>query len=150
MARYINNVRTSGNMEAISREIADYLTREGFKYKSVKGENVWQKGSGMITAPQFIKVQLGDGIAHIEAWLKQALLPGVYVGEMGLDGFYGAIPKSMLKGRVMQVERILQSGGAPVNLAANAAAVNAFCRNCGKQLQPGAQFCEYCGSKVQV
>lgn len=56
------------------------------------------------TAPQFMSVVCHDGMVTVQAWIKQALLPGVYVGEMGLTGFYGVAIKEMLKGRVARVE----------------------------------------------
>lgn len=60
-----------------------------------------EKGVGLLTAPQFLKLSVNnDGSYVLEAWIKFAILPGVYVGEMGTKGFVGALPKQLLKERV--------------------------------------------------
>ena len=100
MARFIAEMPT-GKPDDMVRFIAeDYLSKEGFKQKLYKGEAVWKKGNGLLTAPQFIKISSLQGHVHLEAWIKQAILPGVYVGEMGLDGAYGFAIKKVLKDRV--------------------------------------------------
>lgn len=97
MARFVAEMPT-GKPDDMVRFIAeDYLNKEGFKQKIYKGEQVWKKGTGMLTAPQFIKFSTYQGNVHLEAWIKQAILPGVYVGEMGLNGAYGFAIKKLLK-----------------------------------------------------
>ena len=81
----------------------DFFTKEDFHFKEIKGEGVWQHGTGLLTAPQFVKYTYQDGMLTLEAWLKYAWLPGVYSGEMGLTGFVGALPKSALKAKVDQL-----------------------------------------------
>ena len=85
----------------------DYMKNEGFSYTTVKGEPVWKKGVGALTAPQFMKVECQNGHVHMEAWLKYALLPGVYVGEMALKGFFGIAVKKPLKKRMELLTQIL-------------------------------------------
>lgn len=85
----------------------DYLNKEGFKPVLYKGEWVWKKGQGILTAPQYIKLTYGGGVVHIEAFLRNAILPGVYVGEMGLDGAWGFLVKDMLRGKVNELVRLL-------------------------------------------
>lgn len=45
----------------------------------------------------------------LEAWIKFAILPGVYVGEMGTKGFVGALPKQLLKERVDKTLMAMQA-----------------------------------------
>jgi hypothetical protein len=45
-----------------------------------------------------------SGKLYLEAWLKFPILPGVYVGEFGIDGLFGVIPKRQLKVRVEAIE----------------------------------------------
>ncbi len=106
MARYQNSFVSSKSPEEIQQVLTKFCEMEGFKFVTYKGEQVYKKGSGIMTAPQFVKVSVNGNQIFLEAWLKSALLPGVYVGEMGLDGFAAAVPKSMLKTRV---ERLLAS-----------------------------------------
>lgn len=72
-----------------------------------KGEDVWEKGVGLLLGPQFIKVAPEDGHLHLEAWVKGVLLPGLYVGEMGTEGLMGAFPKRQLKQRVTELENLI-------------------------------------------
>lgn len=69
-----------------------------------------KKGVGLLTAPQFLKLSVNnDGSYVLEAWIKFAILPGVYVGEMGTKGFVGALPKQLLKERVDKTLMAMQA-----------------------------------------
>lgn len=95
--------------------VNDFFEKEGFTLKNYKGEMVWKKGTGMLAAPQFIKVDYQNGTVYLEAWMKYAIIPGVYCGEMGLTGAVACIPKSILKGRVDDLMNLLaQQVSAPV------------------------------------
>ena len=91
MSRFIAEFACNKPDDMIKFISEDFFLKEGFEVANVKGEIVWKKGVGMMTAPQFVKLVYGGGKVHIEAWLKYAILPGVYAGEMGLDGFMGAL-----------------------------------------------------------
>lgn len=86
----------------------DFFAKEGFTLTDYNGERVWKKGVGMLTAPQFIKVDYQNGQVHLEAWMKYAILPGVYCGEMGLTGFWGFAVKKVLRDRVDALIYLLQ------------------------------------------
>ena len=77
--------------------IADFMSKEGFSYIQHKktGEPVWYKDMGAIEGPQYIKIEQMGAMAHIEAWIT-----GSFGGEMSLEGFVGALPKSMMKSKV--------------------------------------------------
>lgn len=97
--------------------VQDFFSKEGFIYTEYKGEYVWRKGNGWVIAPQFIKVDYINGQIHIEAWLKNVLLPGVYFGEMNLKGGYGVLLKKELQKTVDMLIELLQQ---PVNQPAYA------------------------------
>jgi hypothetical protein len=109
MARYVNDISTSKSETEQQEIIESFMKKEGFLKHRYKGEDVWKKGVGLLMAPQFIKTETGSGNVHIEAWIKYALLPGVYVGEMGTSGFFAIIPKGVLKKRVISLETALSS-----------------------------------------
>lgn len=48
-----------------------------------------------------------EGSVRVEAWIKWALLPFVFVGEMDLKGCFGFIPKKFLKDKVIILEKLL-------------------------------------------
>lgn len=81
--------------------INDCLTKEDFSIVDYQGEKVWKKGSGWLAAPQYMSFKFLDGpTVHIEAWIRIAILPGVYLGDKSLEGFYGFALKKHLKNRV--------------------------------------------------
>lgn len=107
MARTITNFQATRPDDQVRQIVVDYLSKEGFSYTTIKGEPVWKKGVGMLAAPQFMKVECLNGQVHLEAWLKYPLLPGVYVGEMSLKGFWGIAIKKALQKRVDLLTQLL-------------------------------------------
>lgn len=108
MARFVADMPTGKPDDMVQFIVQDYLTKEGFKqilYK--KTEQVWKKGNGLLTAPQYIKVLTNQGNVHLEAWMRYVILPGVYVGEMDLSGGWGFAVKALLKNRVDALARLL-------------------------------------------
>ena len=173
MGRYICDFMMEQNQQEFFNRAHQLLTSMGYEYVTFKGEEVFKKGNGWISAPTFFKISYSGTTVRMEAWLKTALLPGVYVGEHGVDGVWGFAVKEILKGRVAQLEQLIMSMGArplgtPIgvihttNQAPQAIpAVQAqtqpqqavtggnFCTNCGKALPQGSAFCSECGKAVK-
>lgn len=105
--RYQLNFPANRNDQDAQNVIGQYLTQEGFSMVMYKGEYVWKKGVGFLTAPQYVKATCQNGWVYLEAWIRFAILPGVYLGEMGLTGFFGAVPKKMLRDRVNMLASLL-------------------------------------------
>lgn len=166
MARYHNEFKFNAPInERLFSDIHQYLLNEGYEYRNFEGENVYKKGKGLATAPTFVKIMADGNRIVIEAWIKTALLPGVYVGESGIDGFYGAIPKGVLGGRVRFIETmIMNNGGVATGATApapNPPAPPAYGQPQNPPVQPqqpphrvdpGTQqefiFCTKCGNKM--
>lgn len=104
MSRYKNAMQTPYPAEVYAQPLSQYMTNEGFKLVDYKGQKVWKKGVGIATAPQFFSIQYQGNTIYLDAFLRYPILPGVYVGEMGITGFFGALPKGLLKTRVHAVE----------------------------------------------
>lgn len=136
MGRYVAEYTIGQPDEFIRLVSEDYFQKEGFKLVPYKGEMLWKKGRGVLTAPQYIKLAYGQGIVHVEAFIRWTILPGVYVGEMALDnGFVGAIPKSMLMDKVNTLLRLLSQpmpaaapAGGPMPAAAPGGCSPAYAR----------------------
>ncbi|MBQ7346084.1 MAG: hypothetical protein IJW45_08510 [Oscillospiraceae bacterium] len=118
MARYVNEVQLRCEPLEGFNKVRAYLEGEGFEYVTYKGENVFQKGIGFWTAPTFIKVTFGTTSARVEAWIKYALLPGVFLGEMGMNGAVGFAAKGTMKRCVPVIEQMLSSGPQGVQTGA--------------------------------
>ena len=109
MARHIVRFYSPFSPQQVNDFFLSYMNGEEFKLTTKKGESFWKKGMGLLTAPQFIKLTQQNNVYTLEAWLKFALLLGVYIGEMDLKGFVGCLPKSFLESRVNQILSTLQA-----------------------------------------
>jgi hypothetical protein len=105
MSRYQNAIATRRSPQELFQIIGGYLTQQGFRVVDQQ-QNVWQKGMGLMLGPQFVRFEAHPGQLRLEAWIKFALLPGVYLGEMGIHGWFAFIPKMQLKSRVQEIERL--------------------------------------------
>ncbi len=108
MSRFVEDITTTKPPADVERDVSGYLTKEGFKRVTYSGEEVWKKGLGLISGPQYITATPVDGHVHLEAWMKFAVLPGLYVGEAGTKGVLGGLPKRKLRERVEHIEEILR------------------------------------------
>ena len=96
MSRYLRQFPIQNiDLNFVSSEIGRYMTSEGFSLVPYKGQTVWSKGYGFFTGPQYLTMSYYSNMIVLEAFIKMALLPGVFVGEYGLDGFFGAVPKQL-------------------------------------------------------
>jgi hypothetical protein len=109
MGRYVNQMQVDYDTSLLAPGIDQFMTAEGFAPVNYKGETLWKKGMGILTAPQYLSVTYSPNLVTIQAFIKWALIPGVYVGEMGTDGFVGAIPKKALEKRVRTVEHFINT-----------------------------------------
>ncbi|MFH1198111.1 MAG: hypothetical protein V1720_20585 [bacterium] len=108
MSRFIKDYQVSKSAGEIQNIINNFISKEGFKEYLYKGKNVWKKGVGLAVGPQFMDFQVTDGKVHLEAWAKFAILPGLYAGEMGIEGLIGKIPKNLLKKKIEEFESLLK------------------------------------------
>jgi len=108
MARYVKRFPISGiDTTGIANQIGTYMTSEGFNIVNYNGQQVWKKGSGLLTMPQYMAITFTPQEVVVEAFIRYAILPGVYVGEMGIEGAMLAIPKGLLSKRVDAVQKYL-------------------------------------------
>jgi hypothetical protein len=109
MARYTNALQTPGPAEYYAPTINHYMTNEGFDLVNYNGQPVWKKGVGLLVCPQYLSVQYQGNVIYLEAFIRYPILPGVYVGEMGLSGFFQWVAKDLLKNRVIALEQFIVS-----------------------------------------
>ena len=93
MARTTIVTQSNCKFEQAENIINNILSKNGFKQTTINsGENVWKKGTGFLTAMQFIKIDFSSNEFTISAWV-QAGLGSVGGNEMDLTGVVAAIPK---------------------------------------------------------
>ena len=96
MARTSMTIPYSCSLDEAQEKISSILSKKKFKMTTIKtGENVWKKGTGLMTAMQFVKVDFGQNECVLSAWI-QVGLGSVGGGEMDLTGVVGALPKKQL------------------------------------------------------
>lgn len=109
MARYIKDFQTNVEPQVIHSAVNQYLQSEGYEYINYNGENVFKKGSGIWANPTFFKFTYFGNMVRMETWMKYAFFPGVYVGELGVDGFVGCAVKGSWKNRIRNLEGVLSN-----------------------------------------
>lgn len=154
MPRYIKEYPRNSFSGNHYREICDYLTKNGFEQTTCEGERVFQRGTGAMVAPSFLKLTYTPDKVRVEAWLKTAILPGVFVGEMGLTGFAGSAARGKLKKAVAYIDTLLSSGTPAAPDAVNCggedvATLTQCCPCCGTAYPQGSNFCSACGNVIQ-
>ena len=107
MARYIKDFQINVDPQKVHATINNYLQKEGYEYIHYDGENVFKKGKGFMSNPTFFKFSYSGNMVRMETWMKYAFFPGVYLGELGVDGFVGCAVKGSWKNRIKNIENIL-------------------------------------------
>ncbi len=178
MDRYIKYYTIAADPNVIYASLGQYLQSEGYEYINYHDENVFQKGKGLVAAPSFFKFLFSGNTMKLEAWIKYAIFPGVYVSEIGdLDGFAGSVIKKQVKKRIEAIDQIMmgfapQPQYAPMpqpanqfnSYSANPQPVNpnhspeypphsdvprrVFCISCGTEQPEGVDICISCGAPI--
>lgn len=157
MARTVKMFSMASLPNDLLNNIHLYLKSEGYEYLQYEGEYVFKKGMGFAAGPTFFKVTFNNSTVRLEAWMKYAVTPGVYAGEIALDDFTGWAVKGPLKERFAYIESLIlryielnpelrvAPSSAPEASLPN---MRRFCNACGAQLAPGAKFCPKCGKAL--
>ncbi len=105
MARTTLKINYTQPFEQVDNTVANILMISGYKKIERKGEVIWKKGTGFLTAMQYIKIEYTeDNTVVAQGWI-QAGLGNLEAKEMALHGAAGSIPKKS----VMKVLEKIQS-----------------------------------------
>ena len=108
MARTTIVTQSNCKFEQAENIINNILSKNGFKQTTINsGENVWKKGTGFLTAMQFIKIDFSSNEFTISAWV-QAGLGSVGGNEMDLTGVVAAIPKKCYRANQKSILKIFK------------------------------------------
>ena len=98
MARTIINLPLRNSVDESYNTAVNIMQANGFKEVSYIGETVWKKGTGLLTAMQYIKIEFTDTTLVVSGWV-QAGVGSVGGNEMAHNGIVAAVPKkSVMKG----------------------------------------------------
>lgn len=93
-------------LDEAQQKASVFLTGSGFKQTTIPtGELVWKKGTGMMTAMQFLKLDYAPDEITLSAWI-QAGVGSLTGGEMPLTGVVGAVPKRQLLGVIERLKAL--------------------------------------------
>ena len=165
MARYISTYKITGNINEAYAYIQQYLLNEGYEFVNFEGDDVFKKGHGIATGPTIFKFTMSGGFIKMETWMKYAVLPGVYAGEIGTTGVMGWAVKGPWKERIEYIEGIMSRYGvahgiaqdyseSEINQSQNGGVHHSAdygcgrCSKCNSPLVPGSEFCVNCGTRV--
>lgn len=107
MARYIREQILNQPEDFVQFMMNDFVTKHGFRQVEFKGEIVYRAGKGLLEFPKFLKWNYQNGVFHLEAWVRNLWLPGVYGKENAMTGYVGCIPKNAYKGDIDQLIGLL-------------------------------------------
>lgn len=168
MGRYFNRFATNLSSEQINAVIDNFYTMNSFKPYGYKGEAWMKLGKGILVAPQIMRATVQENVVTIEAFVRYAILPGVYLGEFELDdSFFLCVPKKALISKLRSLEMQLgfnpyhqmnmqyspvpdtqynnyQNTNNPTN---NNQMPFKVCPQCKKNSKIDSAFCMYCGNK---
>lgn len=104
MSRSTFTIPYKCTLEEAQERVTTLLRKKGYKEKILKnGEKVWKKGSGLLTAMQFIKPEYSDKAVILSGWI-QAGLGAIGGKEMNLSGFVGGLPKKLVLNVIEEIK----------------------------------------------
>lgn len=87
--------------------IKNILFQEGYKEINRNNEIVWKKGTGLLTAMQYIKIEYGSGYVDVSGWV-QAGVGSIGGKEMDLNGIIGALPKKSVMKVISKIQNFIR------------------------------------------
>ena len=104
MARTMINIPFQDNFDRVENKTKQILINNGFKEINRNNEIVWKKGTGFLTAMQFIKIEYNVNMVIVSAWVQMGI-GNVGAGEMELSGVVAAIPKKQLMKTIQKLQQ---------------------------------------------
>ena len=93
----------------IEQTINKTLYDNGYSEYMLRGESVWKKGTGMLTAIHYIKIEYSEHEVTILGWIDNKIASFDLSLESKLTGYYGCIPKNAIKDVINQITILIQS-----------------------------------------
>lgn len=99
----VNIPLNNQNPNQLHERIKAILSSDGYKEKTYqKNEIVWKKGTGMLTAMHFIKLDYQPNMLVVSGWISSGI-GGLTFGEKDLSGFFAAIPKKSVQNTIDKI-----------------------------------------------
>lgn len=106
MARTTIQIPYTCSFDDAQSRVERILTLRGFHQQAlVTGETVWKHGLGLMTAMKYVKVEYGEKMVTLSAWV-QVGIGSIGGGEMALTGITAALPKKQLMKVLEEIQRM--------------------------------------------
>lgn len=104
MARTTIRLPFKGTIDETNKTAVYILQSNGFNQIDYNSEAVWKKGTGLMTAMQYVKLEFESDCLVVSAWV-QAGIGNVGGSEMELSGFVAAVPKKSLMKVIEKIKK---------------------------------------------
>ena len=109
MSRTIINISIKGKeQELLDKEIRNILIADDYREIDYNREIVWKKGTGLMTAMHYIKIEYSNDTLTVSGWV-QIGLGSVGGKESSLEGFSAKIPKKSVKNTIEKIRTVVES-----------------------------------------
>ena len=103
MARSFYNISFTQDSSAVDNLVRSILIGDDYHEINYNTEVVWKKGTGLMTAMHYIKLEYYPNVLRVAGWVQ------VGVGSIGgkerdLTGFTCAIPKQSVKKTIEKIQ----------------------------------------------
>ena len=102
MARTTIKLKVNYDEAYVTNMVNSVLLREKYKFKTLRGENVWSKGDGIILKQSCFLYWFKDGDLFVQAWIYDGL-----TGESTVDGVIGLAVKKKMKSILAEIEKLV-------------------------------------------
>lgn len=104
MARTTIRLPFKGTIDETNNTATYILQSNGFNQIDYNSEAVWKKGTGLMTAMQYVKLEFESDCLVVSAWV-QAGIGNAGGSEMELSGFVAAVPKKSLMKVIEKIKK---------------------------------------------
>ena len=96
MARTVESIRCTKPRNVIDQRLRQILIQEDYREIQYNLEVVWKKGTGLMTAMHYIKLEYLEDTLVISGWIQMGV-GSVGGKEHDLNGMMAKIPKSSVR-----------------------------------------------------
>lgn len=107
MARTVVNIQLNTDSENADKIIRQILLADDYREIEYHGEVVWKKGTGLMTAMHYIKIEYTNDAVVVSGWVQMGV--GSIGGkEHALKGFVAIVPKKSVKKTISKLQSALK------------------------------------------
>lgn len=143
MARTYMNVELRQSAQATDEAVRKVLIADDYREINYNREVVWKKGTGMMTAMHYIKLEYKGNMLCVSGWVQ------IGVGSVGgkehdLSGVMGSVPKKSVLKTMDKIKNTVE--GMPASYGSSSGTKQEVNNSNEKMIK----FCQCCGAKLRL